>query len=99
MILDKFSKQPFEVKDYDIDYAEWLSGMSDTLTTVTATVACVTDPADVALVVNSIAVATYSAKFWVAGGTDGKKYKLTARATTAGGRIDESELIFSIKEV
>lgn len=99
MILEKFSKQPFEVKDYDIDYSEWLSGMSDTLSNVTATVVCLTDPADTSLAINSVIVATYAAKFWVAGGTDGKKYKLTSRATTAGGRIDESELIFSIKEV
>jgi len=37
-------------------------------------------------------------KFWVSGGTPGKKYKLTSLVTTVGGRTDESELIFTIKE-
>jgi len=37
-------------------------------------------------------------KFWVSGGTPGKKYKLTSLIETVGKRTDESELIFTIKE-
>jgi hypothetical protein len=98
MILEKFVKQPAEVKDFDINYSEWLLPIGDTLQGVTATVACVSTPTNTSLVVNSTSNTTSSVKFWVSGGTAGERYKLTARATTVGGRLDESELLFVIKE-
>jgi hypothetical protein len=98
MILDKYTKQPGETKDYDIDYSEWLSPLTDTLSGVTAAVECLTDPTDIALVCNTVFVTTTTAKFWMSGGTAGNKYKLTATATTTGGRTDESELVFNIKD-
>jgi hypothetical protein len=98
MILDKFVKQPAEVKDYNIDYSQWLAPLSDTLATVTAAVTCITDATDTALDVDAVFVASTSAKFWMSGGTAGQKYKLTATATTTGGRVDESELVFTIKD-
>ena len=98
MILEKFIKQPGESKDYDINYSEWLADISDTLSTVTAAIVCETDATDTSLVCTTVFTTTTAAKFWMTGGTAGKKYKLTATATTAGGRVDESELIFTIKE-
>lgn len=99
MILSTFLKQPAEVKDYDIDYSQWLTPMGDTLSNVEAGIVCLTDPADTSLVCNAVFTATTTAKFWVAGGTAGNKYKLTATATTNGGRVDQSELIFKVKEI
>jgi hypothetical protein len=98
MILERFTKQPAEIKDYDVDYAEWLAPMVDTLTDVEAEVECTTSPGDTALVINSVTVGTTSAKLWIAGGTAEQKYKITLQATTLGGRLDESELIFTIKD-
>jgi hypothetical protein len=98
MILEKYEKQPAEVKDYDIDYSEWLAPMGDALQDVTTAITCVTDPTDTALVCNAVFTSPTQAKFWMAGGTDGQRYKLTAQATTQGGRLDESELIFTVKD-
>lgn len=98
MILEKFVKQPAEVKDYDIDYSEWLAPLADTLSTVIAAVTCTTDPADTALNCDVVFVSPQKAKFWMSGGTTGQKYKLTATATTNGGRVDQSELVFAIKD-
>lgn len=98
MILGRYEKQPAEVKDYDIDYADWLAPVTDTLDTAVAAVTCLTDPTDTSLVCNTVFVSPTTAKFWMAGGTAGQKYKLTATATTTGGRVDESELIFTVKD-
>lgn len=98
MILAKYIKQPSEVKDYDIDYGPWLTTPSDTLDDVTAAVVCLTDPQDTGLVVDAIQNTSTRAKFWLSGGTAGRRYKLTATATTVGGRLDESELVFTIKD-
>ena len=98
MILERFTKQPAEVKDYDVDYAEWLDPKSDSLDTAVAVVTCITDPTDTALVVNTVEVDLKSVKLWVSGGTDKQRYKVTIQALTLGGRLDESELIFSIKD-
>lgn len=100
MILGTFIKQPSEVKDYDIDFAPWLSPLGDTLDEVLPFVECLTDPADTSLVCGpgDVRITTNYAKFWVSGGTAGNRYKLTARAYTVGGRIDESELIFVVRD-
>lgn len=99
MILNKHTKQPSEKKDYDITYDRWLqeSG-NDTLDEVTGSVVCLTTPSDTSLVIYNTQITTTRAKFWLSGGTAGQRYKLTAQALTVGGRLDESELIFTIKE-
>lgn len=98
MILEKYTKQPREVKDYDIDYSPWLTPMSDVLDSVTGTVTCLTDPSDTSLTLDSTLHTNTVAKFWLSGGTAGAKYKLTVLAKTTGGREDESELIFTLKD-
>jgi hypothetical protein len=98
MILEKHVKQSAEAKDYDINYTDWLTPIQDTVNTAVAAIDCLTAPVDAALVCDSIDVEPTYVKFWVSGGTPGKKYKLTSLVTTVGGRTDESELIFTIKE-
>jgi len=97
MILERHTKQPGELKDYDIDYQDWLEPVSDTLQNVTAAITS-DDEETPTLVCNAVFVSPTLAKFWMAGGTAGVKYKLTATATTVGGRIDQSELVFTIKD-
>jgi hypothetical protein len=97
MILAKYEKQPAEVKDYDIDYSDWLIPAEDTIDTITTTVTSETQATptlEVDYTQNTITVA----KLWISGGTVGTQYKITVLMTSEGGRIDESELIFSIKD-
>jgi hypothetical protein len=97
MILAKYEKQPAEVKDYDIDYSDWLIPAEDTIDGITTTVTSETQ-ATPTLEVDYTQQTITLAKLWISGGTVGAQYKITVRMTSAGGRIDESELIFSIKD-
>ena len=97
MILAKYEKQPAEVKDYDIDYSEWLGPVADTVASTTAIVTSVTETVPT-LVVDSIEQSTTTVKLWISGGTAGVSYKVTVQMTTAGGRLDESELVFTVKD-
>lgn len=97
MILAKYEKQPAEVKDYDIDYADWLIPVEDTIDSITTSVTSETQAVptlEVDYTQNTITLA----KLWVSGGTVGTQYKITVLMTTVDGRIDESELVFSIKD-
>lgn len=100
MRLATYTKQPREEKDYDIEYASWLLPLGDTLDEVVPIVECLTDPSDTSLVctINDVLTTTTRAKFWVRGGTAGNRYKLTSLAYTVEGRVDESELIFVVKD-
>jgi hypothetical protein len=97
MILAKYEKQPAEVKDYDIDYADWLIPVEDTIDTITTVVTSETEAVPTLEVDYTQSTITL-AKLWVSGGTVGTQYKITVFMNSAGGRIDESELVFSIKD-
>ena len=97
MILAKYEKQPAEVKDYDIDYSEWLGPVADTVASTTAIVTSVTETVPT-LEIDSIMETSTTVKLWVSGGTGGVSYKVTVQMTTAGGRLDESELVFKVKD-
>jgi hypothetical protein len=91
-ILATFTKQPAEVQDYDIDFGEYLSTVSDTALTHTVV-------ADTGITVQSSSLTGGVVKVWLAGGTTGTKYKITARLTTTGGRVKEAEVVVKVKEV
>jgi hypothetical protein len=97
MILETYEKQPVERKDYDVDMSPWLDPALDAMDECTATVICLTDAADTTLVVTTQITAKII-KVWVSGGTSGNRYKITLTVTTLGARIDQSELIFKIKD-
>lgn len=99
MILKKFTKQPLEVKDYDIDYSDFLQYGNDSIASATVTVVCLTTPLNTALVVASVETTAKLVKIWVSGGASDETYKVTVFAVTTGGRTDESELIFYIKDL
>jgi hypothetical protein len=98
VILDRKEKQPIEIKDYPISYAEWLAEAGDVLTDVQASIVCLTDPDDTALVVHNLTLASTVASVWLSGGTDGQRYKVIVTVTTQGGRRDQSEFIMKIKD-
>ncbi len=92
MNIGSFTKQPVEVKDYDIDYSEWLTA-GDNVQSATVAVA------PTGLTVTSVFVNDPRVKIWLSGGTDGTQYKLTVTMTTADGRIKQDEFKVRVKDV
>ena len=99
MILSRYTKQPVEVKDYDIDYNEWLAPVADDLDAVHTTVECLNDPNDTSLQVDRVQFTATTVKLWISGGTHGGTYKVTITVHTAADRVDQSELTFKVKEI
>jgi hypothetical protein len=98
MILDRKEKQPTEIKDYPIDYSEWLSDVGDSIGFASADVTCLTNPADVSLVVLNVVTSPKAVAVWLEGGTDGQRYKVEVTVDTLGGRRDQSEFIVRVRE-
>lgn len=90
MILATFVKQPADVQDYDIDFTDYLTGLSDT----GASAEVVADPG---ITIDSDTLNAGVVKVWVSGGTAGT-YKITATLTTSAGRVKEAEIKLKVKE-
>lgn len=91
MNLGTFTKQPVEVKDYDLDYSEWLVA-ADTVEAAEVTV----EPAG--LRVGSVFTQDKKIKVWLSAGTNGTVYKLTVTMTTADGRVKQDEFKVKVKD-
>lgn len=76
------SKDPNEVKDYELDWSDRLETASDTISTSAWSI--VTDSPT--LVIDSSSTTTTVTKVWLSAGTDGTTYDLLNRVVTAGGR-------------
>jgi hypothetical protein len=96
MKLGTIRQQPVEVKDYTIDYTDWLLVQKDSITNVETSVR---DAPDSALKVNSANYSSNGVLLWISGGLDGSSYQLQVTITTTGGRVDQSELVIKIKEI
>lgn len=90
-ILGKFTKQPADLIDYDIDYRDWLADRADTIASHTVEV-------DPGLTLDSSLEIAGVIKVFVGGGTDGVTYKVTCTVTTAGGRIKQAEISIAVRE-
>lgn len=92
-VLEKFTKQPTDVQDYDIDFSEYLTSMGgDTaLSQVTSA-----DPG-ITLVYSMLTGAVV--KVFLSGGVTGTSYKVTTTLTTMGGRVKQAEIVVKVKEV
>lgn len=97
MILDRKEKQPIEIKDYPINYADWLDEAGDVLSDASASVECLTGD-DASLVVSNVTLSPTAVSVWLSGGLDGQRYKVSVTANTAGGRRDQSEFIVKVKD-
>ena len=101
-LLDRFIKQPAEIKKYQIDYSEWL----DTGETVTSVVTAVTilNPADTDVSEPTLTIGTTAInggtvyEYYVSLGTDGKRYKITFQASTSDSQTVESEIEFKVND-
>lgn len=101
MLIGKFTKQPVEVLDYDIDFSEFLSD-GDTLVTigdppVPSPLNVTVSPSGLTLGLTVVRDSKVI-KQWVSGGTDGQKYKITITATSNAGRVVQVEFIVRVKE-
>jgi hypothetical protein len=93
-ILAKFEKQPADIQDFDIDFTEWLAGMSDTAPGPTG----LTVDIETGLTLVAQQLLNGVAKVYTSGGTDGVTYKITATVTTTGGRVKQAEIKVKVKE-
>lgn len=95
MANERKTKQPREVDDFDIICTRRL-GDGDTIASdgVTATY---TGP-DNALVIDRCTSTDVVAKIWIAGGTNGKTYKITAMISTTLGRLIEADFNLLVKD-
>jgi methylglyoxal synthase len=76
--------------DYRWDWSEWLAEAGDTITNHTVTVT-----GTVALGTHSHTATTVTA--WLSGGTAGENARVTARITTAQGRIDDRTIVLAVR--
>lgn len=102
-LLDKFLKQPAEIKKYQIDYSEWLA-VGQTITTVTPTIALINvEAGDVGEPTLSIGTTSIIGgtlyEYFVSVGTDGKRYKVTFLADASNGEKQESEIEFKVDDI
>lgn len=91
-ILGKFSKQPQEILDYDVDFSKWFSNRTDSPVSFTTVV-----EAGITLV--NATLSGNVVKIVLSGGTSGQQYKITVRLTTALGLVKEADFVVKIKEV
>lgn len=90
-ILAKFTKQPVEVQDYDIDFTSYLTSQSDTASSHVVT-------ADPGITIASSNLTSGVVKVFVSGGVDGNQYKVSASITTAGGRVKQGDILIRVRE-
>jgi hypothetical protein len=96
--MDKYTKQPADIQDYDLSFVDWLAAQSDTGQSIISTV--ISGPDSVATITSP--APTLSAgviKVWVTAGTDGASYKITATLQTVGGRRKQHEILVKVKEI
>lgn len=102
-LLDRFNKQPAEIKKYQIDYSEWLP-TAITVTTVTTAVTLLnpaaSDVGEPTLTVGATAIIGGTMyEYYVNAGTDKKKYKITFKADTNDAQKIESEIEFKVNDI
>lgn len=98
-VLDKQLKQPAEVLDYDITYVAPDLPASDSVASAQVTV--LPDVVgDATLTIGVIDVTVRNrVKVWIGGGTTARRYKITVRTLTVGGRTFEDEFYLTVKDL
>lgn len=103
-LLDRFTKQPNEVKKYQIDYSEWLStgetviSVSPTVTTLNLKSGDVGEPT-LTVGTPTIITAGTAYEYYLSSGTNGKRYKITFLTDTSDAQTLESEIEFTVTDI
>lgn len=90
--MDKFTQDPDETLDYDIDASALVTDGDSIIATT-----CSESTETLSLSVYNGDTST--PKVWVSGGVHGETYQVTCRLTTNNGRIKEHDFKVKIKEV
>lgn len=90
-VLGKFTKQPRDVLDYDIDFNEWLEGRTDLPESHEVDV-----PSGINLVRSTLQDGVV--KVILSGGATGVKYKVTVRLLTDTQLVKEVDFELAVKE-
>lgn len=93
MSLETRTKQSADVLDFPVNFERFL-GEDDTITTIVVTL----DVPD-ELVVTQVQNASPIVLVWMAGGVDGRTYKVTVKVGTSAGRVKETEFRLRIKDI
>ena len=88
----KYVKQPVEVQDYPFDFTEYLQGINDVADTFTVSAAD-------GVTIESSSISRGVVRAFVAGGTSGRSYKVSATLTTKGGRVKQLDILVKVKEI
>lgn len=110
--MKTFTKQPSEVRDFDIRFARLFEAMGgDTISSVTVAVTSgntgvagdlIFGPGvlpDTSLIADSESgVAAQTVKVWVGVGVDGITYKITLTMTASSGRVRQVDFRVRVKE-
>lgn len=91
-VLGKFTKQPNEILDYDVDYDDWFSNRTDTPSSFAVT-------AEAGITVVDSSRSGNVVKVTLSGGTHLAKYKITVRLATAAGLVKEADFVVAVKEI
>jgi len=90
-LLGKFTKQPNEILDYDVDFTKWFSNRDDLPATFTTVVQSGLTLIESVLVGKVV-------KLVLGGGLDGHTYKVTVRLTTNMDLVKEADFQIKVKE-
>lgn len=91
-LYGRFTKQSTETLDYDVDYTDWFDGRADAPELHEAV-------AETGITLDSSAMTGKIIKILLSGGTDGEKYKITARMITNSGVVKEADFTVRIKDI
>ena len=102
-LLDRFRKQPAEIKKYQINYSEWLPTSINVVTVTTAVTILNPASGDVGEPTLNISATSIIGgsmyEYYVSAGTDKKKYKVTFQADTNDAQKIESEIEFKVNDI
>ena len=96
--LGKDTKQPNEIEDSDVDFADWMPA-GDSINTVESSVRVLSGPVATPVAVVRVLSTSTLSKVRLSGGVDGAKYRIQLRAETVGGLVKEAEFDITVKEV
>ena len=102
-LLDRFLKQPDEIKKYQIDYSEWLN-TGETIIAVSTDVVILNpasrDVGEPTLTVGTNLILNGNLfEYYLSLGTHNKKYKITFLADTSDSQRVESEIEFKVRDL
>jgi len=90
-ILARFTKQPSEVLDYDVDYTEWFGPRTDSPEAHEVVV-------DPGITYKSSSLVGNIVQVTLSGGADQTDYKITVRLTTTNGLVREADFVVQVRE-